>query len=522
MNTHDHDAGEVLGAAVPVGVAAGGRAPPDHERDEQRHGGQRVGDVVQRVAEQRDRAGDDHDDGLERGGDAEHGQRDPDRADAFAAASSAGRPGRRCRASAAARRAAAGQPARSAMVVVIVLLVVGGGRGRDGRRDMDLSWGTDPVRAVLPSMHGYVGGSRARRRSPPCHGHRRRRALPGRRSRPSAPAARRRPATTLPSRPRNRLNGDHGHHDAVGRHGRTSVDPPRPAAGNAGRTIRRDRAPTRAPSGRAPRSGRIGDDVYLQRRPAWTASTRAAGSRSTATGLPARVRRLAGGAVRAARTVSSPTCAARRAALTGTLLIRRARRRRSRSASALSASHGGAVHRRPSTTTGRLTSVSRRPDLPRPRPGPRSTRCSPASASRSRSTPPPAGQTLKPHRRDARRARHRIGGYHSLCVCSFGRPGTSAVMRLRRLTTGGLGALRGALPRPRGLRRHDRRGHGRHRRHPRDRRRDRRARRRARRPPSSPRPRRSSTTTRSRSPSSRPACPAPATSTRRPTRRPRR
>jgi hypothetical protein len=54
---HDDDAGQVLGPAVTVGVAAGGKPPAEQERDAERHRGQRVGRVVQRVAEQRDRAG---------------------------------------------------------------------------------------------------------------------------------------------------------------------------------------------------------------------------------------------------------------------------------------------------------------------------------------------------------------------------------------------------------------------------------------------------------------------------------
>ena len=58
MIEHDDDAGQVLGPAEAVGVPPGRGPPPEQERDAERHGGQRVGDVVQRVAEQRDRAGD--------------------------------------------------------------------------------------------------------------------------------------------------------------------------------------------------------------------------------------------------------------------------------------------------------------------------------------------------------------------------------------------------------------------------------------------------------------------------------
>jgi hypothetical protein len=52
----DHDAGQILGPAEAVGVSPGGRPPAERERDRQRHRGQRVGDVVQGVAEQGDRA----------------------------------------------------------------------------------------------------------------------------------------------------------------------------------------------------------------------------------------------------------------------------------------------------------------------------------------------------------------------------------------------------------------------------------------------------------------------------------
>ena len=57
----DEHAGEVLGPAVAVGVAAGGGAAAEGERDPQRHGGQRVGEVVDGVGQQRDRSGDQHD-----------------------------------------------------------------------------------------------------------------------------------------------------------------------------------------------------------------------------------------------------------------------------------------------------------------------------------------------------------------------------------------------------------------------------------------------------------------------------
>ena len=62
---------EVLGASVAVGVALGRWTAGEPERDEQRHGGERVGDVVQRVAEQRDRPGEHNHDGLDNGGNPE-------------------------------------------------------------------------------------------------------------------------------------------------------------------------------------------------------------------------------------------------------------------------------------------------------------------------------------------------------------------------------------------------------------------------------------------------------------------
>jgi hypothetical protein len=73
----DDDAGQILGPAEPIGVRPRRRSPADDERDAQRDGGQRVGDVVQGVAEQRDRAGDQHDHHLDGRGGTEHGQRDP-------------------------------------------------------------------------------------------------------------------------------------------------------------------------------------------------------------------------------------------------------------------------------------------------------------------------------------------------------------------------------------------------------------------------------------------------------------
>ena len=74
---HDDDAGQVLGPAVAVGVAAGGTPPAEQEREAERHRGQRVGRVVQRVAEQCDRAGQRDHHRLRQRGRGQPGQRDP-------------------------------------------------------------------------------------------------------------------------------------------------------------------------------------------------------------------------------------------------------------------------------------------------------------------------------------------------------------------------------------------------------------------------------------------------------------
>ena len=81
----DEDAGEVLGAAVAVGVAAVRRPPAEDERDPQRDRGQGVGEVVDRVGQQRHRAGDDHEQCLGEGGDPERDEADLDGADALGA-----------------------------------------------------------------------------------------------------------------------------------------------------------------------------------------------------------------------------------------------------------------------------------------------------------------------------------------------------------------------------------------------------------------------------------------------------
>ena len=55
----DEQPGQVLGPPVPVGVAAGRGPPGQRERDPQRHRGQRVGEVVDGVGQQRHRPADD-------------------------------------------------------------------------------------------------------------------------------------------------------------------------------------------------------------------------------------------------------------------------------------------------------------------------------------------------------------------------------------------------------------------------------------------------------------------------------
>ena len=78
----DEQPGEVLGAAVAVGVAAGRGASADDEGDPERDGGQRVGEVVDRVGEQRHRAVSSDDGELDDRGDPEGDEADLDSADA--------------------------------------------------------------------------------------------------------------------------------------------------------------------------------------------------------------------------------------------------------------------------------------------------------------------------------------------------------------------------------------------------------------------------------------------------------
>ncbi len=80
----DGETGKILRTPVAIGVAPGRRAAGQSEGDEKRDGGQGVGDVVEGVPQQRDRPGEDGDDGLD---DGRHPQ--PDKADYEGAAARA-------------------------------------------------------------------------------------------------------------------------------------------------------------------------------------------------------------------------------------------------------------------------------------------------------------------------------------------------------------------------------------------------------------------------------------------------
>ena len=77
----DEDAGDILKAAVAVGVALVGGAAGDIEGEEQRDGVERVAQIVHGIRQQRHAAARHIDDDLQGGGQAERDQRDPDRAD---------------------------------------------------------------------------------------------------------------------------------------------------------------------------------------------------------------------------------------------------------------------------------------------------------------------------------------------------------------------------------------------------------------------------------------------------------
>ena len=119
---HDHDPGQVLGPPVAVGIATGRRAAGEQERDRERHRGERVGGVVQRVAEQGDRPRRRRHGRLDERGRPEHGERDPQRSHALGA----GFKGRVDLVGGLVRMRAqqVPQPGRQAWVVVVIVVVV--------------------------------------------------------------------------------------------------------------------------------------------------------------------------------------------------------------------------------------------------------------------------------------------------------------------------------------------------------------------------------------------------------------
>jgi hypothetical protein len=78
----DQHTGQVLGAAISVGIAIVARAARQRECDPQRDRRQRVGEVVNRVGQQRHTAADRHDDHLKQRRRQERDQRDFHRPDA--------------------------------------------------------------------------------------------------------------------------------------------------------------------------------------------------------------------------------------------------------------------------------------------------------------------------------------------------------------------------------------------------------------------------------------------------------
>jgi hypothetical protein len=72
---HDRDPGQVLSTPEPVRVAASRRAAPERERHPQRQRGRGIGEVVQRVTQQRHRPAGPHDHSLKGGCDPENGKR---------------------------------------------------------------------------------------------------------------------------------------------------------------------------------------------------------------------------------------------------------------------------------------------------------------------------------------------------------------------------------------------------------------------------------------------------------------
>ena len=87
---HDEDAGQVLSATEAVGVPAGGGLASEPEGEGEREGGERVGDVVDRVTEQGNRSGEGSDTKLHRCRDAKNEEGDPQHPHALGAGSQLG------------------------------------------------------------------------------------------------------------------------------------------------------------------------------------------------------------------------------------------------------------------------------------------------------------------------------------------------------------------------------------------------------------------------------------------------
>lgn len=81
----DEQARQVLGSSEPVGVAPGGGATAECERDPQRHSSQRIREIVDRVGEQSHGPADRDDPQLRHGRGAQDDETDLDRADALSA-----------------------------------------------------------------------------------------------------------------------------------------------------------------------------------------------------------------------------------------------------------------------------------------------------------------------------------------------------------------------------------------------------------------------------------------------------
>jgi hypothetical protein len=122
---HDKHPGQVLGAAKAIGVAARRRASPKHKGDPQWHGGERIGEVMDGVGQQRRAAADQDDDQLEHCGGEQAGERDLQRPDAALAALQRGvgaRAGMAMAVQEPAKQAA--QTAGVLMVVVVILMIM--------------------------------------------------------------------------------------------------------------------------------------------------------------------------------------------------------------------------------------------------------------------------------------------------------------------------------------------------------------------------------------------------------------